>query len=224
MTNYWFSWIKVLKRSKSINYVIFFIYLALFSITGYSKDIKEDISDFYKNYVGNIAEKQDFKINQFFKKLEESVYMLYLKNYNNIEFYEAKINIEPYWVVEKLNFIKMGGYEVLSPEPKFPRDYFKKKVGINYDELEFCIRIEEDKFNLDFNRFIFNGKANISDFSIQIGYNLFTKFENFKDLIKNKNQNIFYKILIYSYLSPLNTSNREIKIFGIIKEFQKNIN
>lgn len=191
-------------------------------------DIKELVKKYYSDFVTKNKSNQEFMIKEFIIKVRNGLYMesfvnvavIKLVNFENCGIKENS------WIFEKLSFISTGmlgapSENIFSPEPRIPRDFYKQKTGIDLNTREKVLYLKLRCFNHKISGYI-QPLNSASDFKFCIELYL-TNVEKYEDNIFEDSiafKIIFYKIFFIQDLSPRNTFEREIKIYGSLESLE----
>lgn len=207
----------------------FLLIYIFFSSLSFSKN-KEflNIKDIFKEHYISIFQvgksNQEFEIKEMIKSVSKKTFGINKDDVEKIEILaKTDINLKAKeWVIEKIYFIQetIGNdrYEIISPEPKLPRDYYKNSVKFEDNEYNKIIFLKLKHFNLEIPRFAYQFyKLFTSEISFDIELFLFVDEKNDTNIKEKKFQSIYYNVIFLYDTSPLNTLERQIKVYGVLK-------
>ncbi|MEJ5166377.1 MAG: hypothetical protein WHV67_05045, partial [Thermoanaerobaculia bacterium] len=116
------------------------------------------------------------------------------------------------WKFEKIPFL----FDYISPSPKIPRDYYVLPEKIEEKNLKKVLHLKKEIFKFETE---YEEPRGSYKFNLQVEYFLFCN-DNYLNLekIENKNlKNVYFNIWYIEDTSPLNTTDREVKVFGELK-------
>ncbi len=196
------------------------------------KNIKEVLEEHYSTFIYKGVKNQEFVIRNTIKKIEETNFIENVDDNIKIEILEFSSieNYEKEWIFERLNFSTFiaGSKEIFSnvllQEPKFPRDYYRLKIKREFPIERKLLFIKLKPINLEiadkFKQFYPNISSN---FTFDIELYIFIN-ENYANMIEKEKlsiKKIFYKVFFIQDKSPLNTFDRQIRVFAYLLDFEK---
>lgn len=190
-------------------------------------DFKEIIKKHYESFIYKSKKNQELAIKELIKKVEKEKFIESIKGAEKIKVLNiAEIELkENSWIFEKLNFIPIEiGNErisegILSPEPKIPKDYYKLKTNVKFNNYKKIMNVKlktikyeiADKYEQFFPHY--------SNFSFEIEFFIFN-IEGFEDKLSNEKieeKKFCYRIAFIQDTSARNSFDRDIKVYGILE-------
>ncbi len=198
----------------------------------YYKNIKDILEEHYNTLIYKARKNQEFVIRNTIKKIEKDNFVeiiddnikMEILDFSNVENYEKE------WIFERLNFStfiaenKEIFSNVLLQEPKLPRDYYRLKIKKDFpiEKKLLFLKLKPIKIRIGekFSQFYPNISSNFT-FDIELYIFINENFSNIVEKEKLAIKKIFYKVFFIQDKSPLNTFDRQIRIFANLLEFEK---
>lgn len=213
------------------NFLYFFILYLFFSNIIFSEkyfNVSNVLEKYYNYFVYLEGKNPEFRIKEEIKEFKENDFVLYSKDIRNMEILKReKFDLsDKSWKIEKLYFPKIYGmFDVFSPEPKIPRDYYKLKEDFDEKSFNKLLKIKVNPFSIN----IPNAQTSAyplyydnlipSKINFDIEYFLFID-DNLKQALENNFESIIISIKFLQDTSPFNIYDRKIRIYGVIEEIK----
>lgn len=211
---------------------VFFIIFIITAISIWSEEnyinIREIIKNHYIELMVKGKDSQEFNIRRLIKFLEGKIIKEQLTSVDEIQYFDnknCKKLFDGKWIFQKVDY----DYNVISPSPKLPFDYYFYDSSV--ENLEICKVMSIKKSIFEFNTESIESYGNtvrINEinpqelFKLDIEYFIIYngKYEEKITEKKNNIKNIFIKILFLQDKAHLSNYQRKIKIYGILEAIE----
>lgn len=207
-------------RKKWIFYFLIKLFVSLYIFSNDYLNFEKTLNKYYESFLFKAKKsQQEFIIREEIKELEQNLFIInknVIKDFEVIKNYKLPLR-EKEWNIEKLYFVSFGNMQILSPGPKLEREYYKKKVDFDESKYSHLLKIKNISFSNEIGEHILQFyPLSSKKINFKIEFFLFSN-EIIDDILKKGYNNIIYKISFIHDISPLNTFDRNIKVYGIVE-------